>query len=52
MTTMAGTMEFQFEPLEIAFHCAVVPVNVMLVKPEQLVSLPLRGKVAALPTDE
>ena len=30
-TLVAGTLYFQFEPFEIAFHCAFVPLKVMLV---------------------
>ena len=30
-----GTLRFQKEPFEIAFHCAIVPLNLMLVSPVQ-----------------
>lgn len=35
ITCVAGTLSFQLMPLDISFHCAIVPLKVMLVRPLQ-----------------
>ena len=32
ITCVAGTLLFQYEPFDMAFHCAFVPLKLMLVK--------------------